>query len=91
MQPIRTPETNALYGTNQEEYLPLPAVATGDRNGTVVTCWKPSFRERLRLFFGGRIWLAHMTFGNALQPIYVTTEKGEVLQAAESDTPIEYI
>lgn len=31
-----------------------------------------------------------MTFGNALQPIYITTEKGDVLQAAES-YPTEYI
>ena len=53
---IGFPETNAvLVGT--ADVLPLP-VMRDDMGGTTVTsCWQMSVHARLRLLFGGRVWL----------------------------------
>ena len=37
----------------------------GEGKGVVVSCWEPSFRERLSVLFFGRVWL---TFYGEHQP-----------------------
>ena len=64
------------YAKNQPEYLTLPA--RRDREGTVVTCWKLTWRERLRIFLRGTFYLTVLTFNSPLQPIRVDLEKPEV-------------
>lgn len=51
---------------DQPEYLPLPARVD---NGKVITCWKFTFKERLKILFTGSLFLSLFTFGNPLQPI----------------------
>jgi hypothetical protein len=60
------------YAKNQPEYLPLPTIRL--RNGTVVTRWKLTWAERLRVLLGGSLWLTVMTFHKPLQPVMLTTE-----------------
>jgi len=55
------------YAKNQPEYLPLPSYRTED--GTVVTRWRLSLRERLAVLFRGSIWLTILTFNRPLQPV----------------------
>lgn len=55
-----------VFAKDQPEYLPLPAIVTDD--GTVITRWKLSWRERLRVMFSGNLYLSQMTFGEPLQP-----------------------
>ena len=66
MEPIRFPEQNTVFAEDQPEYLPLPAFRGED--GQVISCWRPSIRERLKLLFTGRLWMRQLTFGQALQP-----------------------
>ena len=40
MKPKQFPESNVVYGENQDEYLPLPAHKTEE--GIVITCWELS-------------------------------------------------
>lgn len=79
MKPIKFPEHNVVYAENQEEYIPLPAFKADTPEGEVVSCWKLSFRERLRILFTGKLWVMIMTFNNPLTPSLFTTKKGEVL------------
>ena len=65
MTPVEFPEQNTTFAKDQPEYLPLPAFTDGTH---VVSCWRLTWRERLRLLFGGRLWLMQMTFGGPLQP-----------------------
>lgn len=76
MKPIEFKGCNTIYGKDQDEYNNLPALAFED--GEVVTCYKLSFLERLRVLFTGKIWCAQKTFGNNLQPVYKSTKRKEL-------------
>jgi hypothetical protein len=67
MKPIKFKEHNTIFAKDQKPYTPLPAHA-GD-NGQVITCWKPTLRERVGILFGCPIWLSVLTFGGPLQPV----------------------
>ena len=64
-----------VYAKDQPEYVPLPARV--DKNGTVVTCWKLTWRERLTVFFRGTIFMTLLTFNRPLQPIQCSIDKPE--------------
>lgn len=85
MTPIEFPEVNTVYAKDQPEYQPLPAFKSSMPNGEVVTCWKLSFRERLRILFKGEIWLSMLTFNKPLTPSFMTTKKRDVLVVEEFD------
>ena len=72
MKPEDFFETNVKFGQNQTEYLTLPAYK--DDKGQVVTKWRLSFWERLKVLCTGRIWFLTLTFNNPLQPIRPTLD-----------------
>jgi len=72
MIPIKFPEQNCTYAKNQKEYLPLPTFKSID--GEVISCWKLTFFERIKLLFTGKLWLRQLTFNQPLQPQSPTTE-----------------
>lgn len=72
MKPIDFEESNITYAKDQPEYLPLPAHRTED--GTVTSCWKMGFREKIKVLFTGRIYLKLLTFNSPLQPQYLTVD-----------------
>ena len=51
---------------DQPEYQPLPVHVTSD--GTLTSCWKLSWKERLKVLFTGKVYCAQLTFGRSLQP-----------------------
>lgn len=66
MRPIEFAGHNLVFAKDQPEYQPLPAHRAPD--GTVITCWQLSWRERLRVLVTGRIYFSQLTFGQPLQP-----------------------
>lgn len=72
MKPIEFEEQNVVYGENQPEYIPLPALKFED--GTVITCWKLSWKEAFRVLFTRKIWHSMLTFNNPLQPTCISTD-----------------
>lgn len=79
MNPIKFNEANVVFAEDQPEYLQLPAFKNDSTKGEVVTCWNLSFRERVRVLFKGKIWLNLLTFNKPLTPIFITTQKSDVL------------
>lgn len=79
MKPIKFKEQNCTFAENQPEYLPLPALKVGNKEGQVISCWKLSFMERLRLLITGRLWVCLMSFNKPLAPSYFTTKKSELI------------
>ena len=71
MEAIKFKETSCIFAENQPEYIPLPAYKTED--GEVITCWKFTFMERIRVLFFGRIYLSILTFNKPLQPVRLDT------------------
>ena len=74
MKPVEFPQQNATLAEDQPEYLPLPVCIIGDE---VISCWRFSFWERVKVLFYGRLWLRQLSFGKPLQP-----------QLPEVDNPI---
>jgi len=59
----------AVYAKDQPPYQPLPVWR--DEDGTVLSRWHCSWRERLRILVTGDVYLWQMTFGRPLQPVNV--------------------
>jgi hypothetical protein len=79
MKPIKFKEQNVVYAENQEEYQPLPALKYNDEYGTVVSCWKLSIKERIKLLFTGKLWVGLVSFNKPLTPSYLTVNKEELI------------
>lgn len=66
MKAMQFPEANSVYAKDQPEYIPLPTYKTED--GIVTSCYALTWKERLQVLFGAKIWLSLMTFNLPLQP-----------------------
>lgn len=66
-----------VYGADQPEYLPLPSRVTDDGLAAAFTLWELSFDERQAILDGARIGLQILTFGRAMQPVYLAVEGTE--------------
>ena len=86
MEPIKFKEQNCTYAENQPEYLPLPVFK--DINGIVVSCWKLSFTERIRILFNGKIWLSLMSFNKPLTPSLMSTKKSDMFISESNNNKI---
>ena len=61
-----------VFGEGQPQYQPLPALRCNDEAHTVVSRWRLTFAERIRVAIFGDIWLSLMTFGQPIQPSLLT-------------------
>jgi hypothetical protein len=65
--------TKVIYAKDQPEYLPLPVIK--NPNGDVISCWSLDWKERIKLFLTGKLWLMILTYNHPLQPILPTVNK----------------
>ena len=80
MKPIKFKEQNVTFAENQPEYIPLPAFKDpASPMGAVVSCWKLSFWEKIRIMWTGKLWVSMAMFNKPLTPSYFTTKKSEVI------------
>ena len=79
MNPIKFKEQNVVYAEDQPEYQPLPVYRKGGHQGELVSCWSLSFRERVKVLFSGKVWLAIWTFNRSLQPLKLSVHKEDVI------------
>lgn len=78
MKPIEFKEQNVVYAKDQPEYLPLPAHKVDSPQGEVISCWKLSFTERIRILFSGILWVSLLSFNKPLTPSFFTTKKSDL-------------
>ena len=62
-----------VYAKDQPEYQPLPVFRFDD--GTVLTRWRLTFWERLRVLWTGNVYLWQLTFNRPLQPVMLEASK----------------
>ncbi|MFI5404874.1 MAG: hypothetical protein ACHQ1D_00025 [Nitrososphaerales archaeon] len=74
MKPIYFTGHNTFYAKDQ----PLPVFKNDSEQGEVISCWKLSFKERIKIFFTGKLWISMMTFNKPLTQIYPTTNIEDV-------------
>jgi hypothetical protein len=66
---------NVEVAKDQPRYGTLPAFYSDAEEGHVISRWRPTLKERLRIAFGADVWMCIMTFKNHLQPSVLTTSK----------------
>jgi hypothetical protein len=67
MKPTSFPGQNVIFGKDQPEYSPLPALRLPD--GEVITCWELTDADLETIQSTKRIYLSQLTFNQSLQPI----------------------
>ena len=67
MKPVEFKGQNVIFGNDQPEYLPLPALRMPD--GEVITCWELSDEEMMDIIQTKRIYLSQLTFNQSLHPV----------------------
>lgn len=78
MKPVEFKHQNIVFAKDQPEYHPLPALRIDSPTGEVVSCWKLTFKERVKIMFTGRVWLSLMSFNKPLTPSYLAVNRKEV-------------
>lgn len=73
MNLIEFPEQTVVIAKDQPQYVPMPAYL--HENGTVVCCWRLTWRERFKLLLTGLMWHNVLTFGQPLQPQLLEVDK----------------
>jgi hypothetical protein len=73
--PVLDGMPEVLFAKDQQEYMPLPAVLCADSHRTVITKWRLSFVERIKILFRGSLFHHQFSFDKPLQPIYISIEK----------------
>jgi hypothetical protein len=75
MKPIEFDGCNMIMAKDQPEYNPMPGLAFGDDQGTVLYCWKLTWRERFKLLLTGKLWQYMITFGRPQTPQLLTANR----------------
>ncbi len=89
MKPIQFPEmTRTLqpsgkqYSDNIQGVEPLPIYTDGEQ---CISCWRPSWRERLSILFFGRVWLSVLS-GSRQPPVAVNGVRTSFERVESYDT-----
>ncbi len=80
MRPVSFPGQNVVFGKDQPQYNPLPALDLDDDNGEVITCWEMTDEELEQVKKTRRIYLSQYTFRRPLQPILMMTDLSDKLE-----------
>jgi len=67
-------EHEIVFAKDQPEFIPLPALRIDAEQGIFLIRWTMTWRERLRAFFSGSVYLQVMTFNKGLQPVALFVE-----------------
>ena len=79
MRPTTFKEHNYVLAKLQPEYNQLPVCRIAGTENEMVSCYRLTFKERLRVLFLGKIWHSQFTFNRGYAPTYLTTFKTEVI------------
>ena len=83
MKPIEFKHQNTVYAKDQPEYLPLPVLKIEGSEGHVISCWKMTFKERMKVLFTGKIWLDLMSFNKPLTPSFMSVNRKDIYSVPE--------
>lgn len=78
MKAVKFKHQNVVFAENQPEYQSLPALRIDSPEGIVISCWKLSLKERIKIVFTGRVWLSIMSFNEPLSPSFMAVNRKEV-------------
>lgn len=88
MKAIEFKHQNIVFAKDQPEYQPLPALRLDTPEGEVISCWKLSFKERLKIVFTGCVWLSLLSFNKPLTPSYMSVNRKDVYSHPDDENTL---
>lgn len=88
MKPVEFKHQNIVFAKDQPEYQPLPALKIDSPTGEVISCWKLSFKERVKIIFTGRVWLSLMSFNKPLTPSFMAVNRKEIYSHTDDEKTV---
>lgn len=88
MKPIHFKHENIVFAKDQPEYQPLPALRLDTPECQVISCWKLSFKERVKILFTGRMWISLMSFNKPLTPIFLSVNRKDMYSHSDDKTSL---
>lgn len=87
MKPVSFHKFKVSYTHPDPDIEPLPVLRVTYGNGYrgLVSCWKPSFRDILRILLGKPVYLT--IFGYAQPPVSLCTSRDETIGTEEEQQP----
>jgi hypothetical protein len=85
MKPTTFKHQNIVFAKDQPEYQPLPALRINSPQGEVISCWKMSFKERIKVLFTGVVWLSLLSFNKPLTPSFMAINRKEVYSHSDDN------
>ena len=76
MKAVKFKEQNIEMGKDQPQHETLPACRTDD--GIIISCWKFTWKEKIKILFGKPIWLWQYTFNHGMNPISLDMDYPEI-------------
>ena len=78
MKPIEFKDQTTVFAENQPEYGNLPALKIDSSQGEVISCWKMTLTERIKVLFTGKVWLNLMSFNKPLTPSFMSVNRKDI-------------
>lgn len=78
MKPVEFKGQNVVFGQDQPEYQPLPALRMPD--GEVITCWETTDEQLQEVIRTKRVYLKQLTFNGPLQPVMVLADLSDNIE-----------
>ena len=80
MAPVKFDECNVVLCENDPDYKPLPILRQQSADGVeVISCWKLSLVDRIKVLFTGRVWVDVFTAKGSPQPIILSADKDDII------------
>ena len=89
MKAVKFKHQNSVFGEDQKEYPPVPALkmkGRGEGVNHIVSCWKLTFRERFKVLVTGRVWVCTVT-KETIQPQLLSIDRKKVYKIPSDDIP----
>lgn len=84
MDAIEFPEQTHVLAKDQPQYVPLPVhIDQNDPMVPMTACFQLSPEELAEINATGKLWYTQSTFGNAFQPVRMSTRNPFINQPAE--------
>ena len=74
MKTIAFKYQTSIISSSNPEVVDLPVYRDNDEP-IIISCWRPSLWERLRILFGGAVWLSMMTRAHMIPTVAIDSRK----------------
>lgn len=78
MEAVKFKHHNVVFAENQKEYKPIPALRIAGPGGHVISCWRLSLWERIKVLFLGRVWMDLMSYNQPLTPSHLSVNRKDM-------------